>query len=72
MTKKSMIGTRNGGPSGASQEARDRFADALLAQGEAWGNTAGNIRVGFENVWITPGLIAIEKLLRERPIEDEE
>jgi hypothetical protein len=62
-----MIGTRNGGPSAASGEARDLYAAAIDAQGTAWANTAHNIRAGFENIWITAGLKAIDQALRSGP-----
>lgn len=73
MTKaRSMIGTRNGGPGGASAAARDLYADQVAAQGPAWANLAGNIRAGFENIWITPALKAIDHALQYGPQHDDD
>ncbi len=45
--------------------ARDALADAVAAQGPAWRNAAENIRAGFENVWITPALAVITRLIEQ-------
>lgn len=51
------------------QQARERFAQAVAAQGPSWANTANSIRAGFTNVWIAPGIAAIEAVLRLVPDE---
>lgn len=50
-----------------SREARNLYADQIAALGPGYGNLAGNIRAGFENLWITPGLKAIDQALRVGP-----
>ena len=70
--KRPMIGTRNGGPSNVSGEARDLYAAQFDAQGPAWANLAGNIRAGFENLWVTPALKAIDQALRSGPQHDDD
>jgi hypothetical protein len=47
----------------ATPEARELYAQAIGAQGPAWANTAHLLRTGFENVWITPALVAIDRAL---------
>lgn len=54
------------------EEARERFAQAVAAQGQAWANTANNIRAGYSNVWITSGIAALEAVLRLVPDEADE
>jgi hypothetical protein len=53
--------------------AREAYASAIARRGKAWRNLADNIRAGFENVWITPALDALEGTLRLVPdaAEDE-
>jgi hypothetical protein len=43
-----------------TQEARERLAEAVEGQGSAWRNAANSIRAGYETVWLTPALIAID------------
>lgn len=43
--------------------ARNVYADALLSRGREWRNAAESVRAGFENVWITSALDAVERLL---------
>lgn len=49
--------------------ARELYAQAVAAQGSAWVNTANSIRAGFTNVWIAPGIAALEAVLRLVPDE---
>jgi len=51
------------------EQARELYAQAVAAQGTAWVNTANSIRSGFTNVWIAPGIAAIEAVLRLVPDE---
>lgn len=46
-----------------TQEARDRLADQIAAQGPSLANLANNVRTGFENFWLTPALRAIDHAL---------
>lgn len=55
-----------------SQRTRDVYADALQLGGPAFTNVANSVRAGFENIWITPGLIALEAALRYVPAEEAE
>lgn len=58
----------NRAPPNTSPEARDRYADAIEAQGPAWRNCAASIRAGFSNMWIEAALRAIDAALDdERP-----
>lgn len=50
-------------------QARERFARAVAAQGPSWANTANSIRAGYVNVWIAPAIAAIEAVLRLVPDE---
>lgn len=60
----------------AEPTARDRarlaYANALRAQGPAWANTAGLILTGFENLWITPALDAMEALVLLLPDDSDD
>lgn len=55
-----------------SQRARNMFADALVSQGPGWRNAADAVRTGYENIWITAGLLATERALQSGPDDDEE
>jgi hypothetical protein len=56
----------------ARQRARNLYADALAAQGPAWGNAAASVRAGYDNSWILAGLTAVEALLRLVADDDDE
>lgn len=47
--------------------ARDAYARQLDRLGPAWANTANSVRAGYENVWISAALDAIEVLVRACP-----
>ena len=53
-----------------SQRARDFYADAIAAQGPLYANAAHLVRGGFDNIWIRPGLVAIEAALHAPTDED--
>lgn len=48
-----------------TQDARDLYGDAIAQQGDQWGPLGQRIRDGFENLWITPALRAIDRALDE-------
>lgn len=47
----------------ASLQARNLLADEIGARGPAWRPAADSVRAGYENIWITPALAAIDKAL---------
>lgn len=49
--------------SSPSQAARELLADQIAAGGRAWTNAAETVRAGYENIWITPALAAIDRAL---------
>lgn len=52
------------------RQARRMMADAVAARGPSHANAAGTLRAGYENVWITAGLDAIEAALRTGPDDE--
>jgi hypothetical protein len=47
----------------ARELAREAFARQLDRKGSAWANTAWSVRTGYENIWITTALDALEPLV---------
>jgi hypothetical protein len=45
------------------QRAREAYADEFDRLGPSWARLADQIRSGFENLWVTPALSVIERLL---------
>lgn len=57
----------------ARELAREAFARQLDRKGSAWANTANSVRSGYENLWITTALDALEPLvLLSADAEDDE
>lgn len=52
------------------QRAREAIAAELDQIGPAYRNTANSVRSGFENMWLTPSLDALERLLAD--VDDDE
>ena len=50
-------------PSKARRRARELYARQFDTLGPAWANTAALIRSGWENLWITPAIDAMEALV---------
>lgn len=48
-----------------TQDARDLYADAIAQEGRAYEGIAQRVRDGFSNLWIEPGLRAIDRALDE-------
>jgi len=46
-----------------SQQARSLVAEAISDQGPQWLNLACMVGDGFENLWLTPALRAVDKAL---------
>lgn len=55
-----------------TDRARERFAAEVERLGPAYRNPADSIRAGWGNIWIEAGVAALERLLRDRPAEDEQ